>query len=163
MRIKLKEKKKKKNCWPNQFNTFNRSASQTYMVPLHLCCYGNGLIHSRAIPSTRAYGKFLHEKQKDKIAMCMCMSGPHRCSNRGTGPVCTRTSRWDHLTVTHFQWHPRAHCPNSVHVAALSFQKDQVECHTQTGQRHGNVQPCSDYCSCGERTHLYTFVNQYQQ
>lgn len=47
-----------------------------------------------------------------------------------------------HLPAPHFYWHSRAHCPISVHATALSvsFQEDQVECHPQTGQRHGKVQ-----------------------
>lgn len=40
--------------------------------------------------------------------------------------------------------------PNSVHDAAplMSFQEDQIEGHTQTGERNGNVKPGPDYRRC---------------
>lgn len=40
--------------------------------------------------------------------------------------------------------------PNSVHEAVPlgSFQEDQIEGHTQTGERHGNVKPGPDYRRC---------------
>lgn len=51
------------------------------------------------------------------------------------------------------KWHSRPQRPNSVHGAApsVSFQEDQIEGHTQTGERHGNVKPGPDYRRCEER------------